>query len=220
MNELSDSDDRLEETIITQENIFFNLLFSPRNVFNFINKYKYEKHVTLLLILSGITRTFSRASSNHLGDNTSLVGIIGTSIIIGGIFGWISYYFYASLISWTGNWLNGMANSQTILRVIAYSSFPSVLGLFFLIPQIAVYGNEIFKSDGDTMSSGIVGNIIYYTSVILELSLGTWSFVLCVIGIAVVQKFSIGKAFFNLVLPAIIFLTVIFVLVLVFKVLT
>lgn len=218
MNEITELDNLQEKTRITKDNIFEKIWLSPRLVFQFLTTTRYDKHVTVLLILSGITRTFDRASLKNLGDTFSLWGVIGFCIILGGLFGWISYYLYAAMVSWTGRWLDGKANLEAILRVMAYAMFPSIIGLFFLTQEIVVHGNEIFKSDRDLSSSGLVGNIIYYASVILSLVLGIWSFVLLIIGIMVVQKFSVGKALLNLFLPAILFIGVIFILVLLFQI--
>jgi hypothetical protein len=75
--------------------------------------------------------------------------IIGISIAAGGLFGWISTYFYSGLISWTGKWLKGTADTSTILHVLAYAMIPSIISLIFLIPQFATYGVEVYKKDGD-----------------------------------------------------------------------
>lgn len=220
MNEITEIDNSQEEEKVTRENLFEKIWLSPRLVFQFLTTTRYDKHVTILLILSGITRTFDRAALKNLGDTFPLLGVIGFCIVVGGLFGWITYYFYAAFVSWTGRWLEGRANSEAILRVMAYAMFPTIVGLFFLIPEIAVYGNEIFKSDGDITSSGIVGNIIYYTSIILDFGLGIWSFVLLIIGIMEVQKFSIGKAILNLFLPAILFIAIGLILFLLFDLFT
>jgi hypothetical protein len=197
-------EDDLKPNFISDKKVFSKILTSPREAFNFINTYKYEKHVTLLMVLGGISRTFDRASTKNIGDNFSLWGIIAFCIIIGAIFGWITYYIYSAMISWTGKWLNGKGNSDSILRVLAYALIPSILSLPLLIPQMAIYGNEIFKSDGEITTGGIISNIIGYGSILLEFSLGIWSIILCVIGISEVQNLSIAKSILNLFLPAIV----------------
>jgi hypothetical protein len=208
-------EDKLNPNYFSDKKLFSKIWTSPRKVFRFINTYKYDKYVTGLLILAGITRTFDRASMKNMGDNFSLWGIIAFCIIIGAIFGWITYYIYSALISWTGKWIDGKGNTDSILRVLSYALIPSIISLLLLIPQIAIYGNEIFKSDGDISSGGIVSNIIVYGSMILEFTLGIWSLVLCVIGISEVQKLSIGKSIFNLLLPAIVIMTPILIIVLI-----
>jgi hypothetical protein len=208
-------EDKLNPNFISDKNIFTKIWTSPREVFKFINTYKYDKYVTVLLIFAGISRTFDRASLKNMGDNFSIWGIIAFCIIIGATFGWITYYLYSALISWTGKWIDGKGNTDSILRVLSYALIPSILSLLLLIPQIIIYGNEIFKSDGDIISGGIVSNIIVYGSMILEFALGIWSLVLCVIGISEVQKLSIGKSILNLILPAIVIMTPILIIVLI-----
>lgn len=208
-------EDKLESNSISSENIFTKIWTSPREVFKFIITYKYDKYVTVLLIFAGISRTFDRASMKNMGDNFSIWGIVAFCIIIGAIFGWVTYYLYSALISWTGKWINGKGNTDSILRVLSYALIPSIISMLFLIPQMIVYGNEMYKSDGDITSGGIVSNIIFYGSMILELALGLWSLVLCVIGISEVQKLSIGKSILNLILPAIVIMTPILIIILI-----
>ena len=215
MNELEHP---LERTQISEKDIFIKLLTSPREAFKFINDYKYEKHLYILLFLAGMVRTFDRASTKNMGDNYSIWTIIAICVIFGGFFGWITYYIYSALISWTGSWMNGKGNTQSVLRVFAYAFFPSIFILILLIPQIAIYGNELFKSDNDLYSLASMESIVLYVILFVEFALGIWSLILCVIGISEVQKLSIGKSILNLLLPAILFVFIILVLVLLFQV--
>lgn len=207
--------DDLKPNFISDKKIFLKLLSSPREVFSFLNFYKYDKNVNLLLILAGITSTFNRASTKNMGDNLPLWGVIITCIIVGIIFGWITYYIYAALINWTGKWLKGQGTTNAILRVLSYAVIPSITSMVLLIPQMVIYGNDIFRSDGDISSGGIASNIFFYTSLLLEFGLSIWSVILCVIAISEVQKLSIAKAVLNLALPAIVIMTPIFLLILI-----
>jgi hypothetical protein len=81
---------------------------------------------------------------------------------------------------------------------------PSAIALVFLIPQIIVYGNEVFKSEGNITSAGLLPNILVYGSMLFEFILGIWTIVFCVIGISEVQKLGIGKSILNLFLPVIV----------------
>ncbi|MBG6188703.1 Yip1 family protein [Flavobacterium sp. CAN_S2] len=215
MNELEHP---LKRTQISEKDIFIKLLTSPREAFKFINDYKFEKYLYVLLFLAGMVRTFDRASTKNMGDNYSIWTIIAICVIFGGLFGWITYYIYSALVSWTGDWMNGKGDTQSILRVFAYAFFPSIFILILLIPQIAIYGNELFKSNNDLYSLASTQSYILYFILFIEFALGIWSFVLCVIGISEVQQLSIGKSILNLLLPAILFVFIILVLVLLFQV--
>jgi hypothetical protein len=208
-------EDDLKPNFVSEKKLFIKIWTSPREVFKFINTYKYEKHVTVLLVLGGVSRAFDRASLKNMGDDFSILGVIAYCVILGALFGWISYYIYSALVSWTGKWLKGKGDSNSLLRVFAYGLIPAIISLLFLIPQIVIYENEIFKSDGDIFSKGIIANIIVYSAMFLELVLGIWSFVLCIIGVSEVQKFSIGKSILNLILPVLVIMIPILILALI-----
>lgn len=206
-----------ENLNLTYKDIFTKIWTSPRLVFKYINDNHYNKYVTVLLVLSGISRSFDRASMKNMGDTISLWAILGNCILLGGLLGWISYYIYAALLSWTGKWLNGQGNTSSILTILSYAMIPSIIALVFLIPQIGIYGVEIFKQDGDITSAGWISNVFVYGSMILEFILGIWTIVFCVVGISEVQKISIGKSILNLLLPGIVIVVPILILVLLFK---
>jgi len=217
---LENMEDILENSngvYLTDKDLFTKIWTSPRQVFKYINDKRYDKYVTILLILSGISRCFDRASMNNMGDKMPISLILGLCIFIGGLFGWISYYIYAALVCWTGKWLKGQGDTSSILRIFAYAMIPSIIALIFLVPQIGIYGVEIFKENGDLTSAGWVPNILVYGSFILEVVLGIFTIIFCVVGISEVQKLSIGKSILNLVLPGIIILTPIVVIILIYK---
>ena len=202
---------------LSDKEIFTKIWTSPRKVFRYLNERNDDKYVTILLLLSGISRAFDQATTKNFGDRMSIWAILGICIIAGGLFGWLAYYIYAALISWTGKWLKGEGNTNSILRIISYAMIPSIIALVFLIPQISIYGNEMFKSDGDIVSAGLISNILVYLSLFLEFVLGIWTIVLCVIGISEVQKFSVGKSILNMLMPGLIILVPILLIVLLFK---
>ncbi|HEX8270607.1 MAG TPA: Yip1 family protein [Flavobacterium sp.] len=193
--------EEFQEKITMEDNLLVKIWTEPRDVFRFVHKYNYDKYVIGLLLLAGISRAFDQAVQKDLGNTQSLQSIIIMCVTFGGLFGWIGYYLYAVLISWTGKLLDGKSSSRSILRILAYALIPSIVALALLIPQLAVYGAEVFREDGHITTASWIGNAIFYTAVIGELTLGVWSLVLCVIGISEIQNFSIGKAIVNLLLP-------------------
>lgn len=189
---------------LTDTEIFTKMWTEPRRVLKYINETKYEKYFYIILFLAGVSGAFDRAAIKNMGENVSLLGIIAGCVLLGGFLGWLSYYIYAALLSWTGKWLDGKGNTDSIYRILAYAMFPSVVSLLFLVPQIAVYGIDLFRQDGDLVNAGVFGNIIFWGSLSLEIILGIFTLVFSVIGISEVQKISIGKSILNLLLPLII----------------
>jgi hypothetical protein len=210
-------DDNIQESIsknkLSDADIFTKIWTSPRLVFKFLNDFDYDKYVTILLVFAGITRAFDRAVTKNMGDDFSLISILSISIILGGLFGWITFYIYAAMMSWTGKWLKGRGNTKSLLRVVAHAMTPSIVALVLLVPQIILFGNGIFQSDIDLYGNGLVPTIFLYAIWFLEITLGLYTIVIFVIGISEVQKLSIGKSILNLVLPGLVILGPIIIIV-------
>jgi len=208
-----------EELHLTDNDIFLKIWTSPRLVFKYINDNKYGEYVTMLLILAGIYNSLDKAMSQHMGNHMPLWGVLGIGIVGGALFGWLSYYIYAALISWTGGWLKGAGDTDSILRIMSYALIPSLASLVFLIPEIAMYGNDLFKSDVQPLFFGWLDDklIIFFEAI--SVCLGTWSLILFILGIAEVQKLSIWKSILNMALPILFIGIPIFLIVLFFKLL-
>jgi len=188
----------------TDQELFLKIWSRPRLVFQYLTETKHDKYLTVLLILAGISSAFTQASNRNSGDSLSLLAVVAICIFVGGLFGWISYYIYAALLSWTGKWLNGQGDTDAILRLIAYAMIPSIVALLLFIPNILIFGNETFQSSLELSGRGFVPIFVYYLSAFLEVMLGVWTIVLLVIGISAVQQLSILKAILNLLLPGLI----------------
>ena len=204
-----------QQPVFSDAEIFTKIWFSPRKILRFVNDTHHEKFLFILLFLAGVSRAFDRASIKDFGDKLSLPAIIGICVILGGLFGWISYLIYAAFINWTGKLLKGQGGTRSIFRVMAYATIPSAFGLLLLIPQIGVYGNECFMSDGDLTNAGLLGNLVFWGAYTLEFILALWTLVLFVVGVSEVQKFSIWRAILNILLP-VLFIVLIVLLILLF----
>ena len=190
-----------DEVIVKDRDIFTKIWFSPRRIFKYINDQQYDKYVTILLVLTGIHSALSNQYLLKSGDVLSTWVIILMCIIGGGIFGWISYYIMAALLSLTGKFLKGKGNTKSILRITAYSMIPGILSTVFMIPQIAVYGEGYFKSGTHRIIEDGFLNSVGLLSVILQSILAIWTIVFMVIGLSEVQKISIAKSVLNIILP-------------------
>ena len=173
-----------------------------------------EKHVFLFLMLGGVVRSISRASEKGMGDNMSTGGVLLITIILGGLLGWISYYIYAWAMSFTGNWLDGEAEPIKFRTVLAWALIPSISSLIIIIPEIIIFGDDLFRSIPQDQSN--FNNISWIVFGLIEMGLGLWTLVILVIGIKLIQGFSTGKAILNVILPGLIILIPILIIVFLF----
>ncbi|MEL7221866.1 MAG: Yip1 family protein [Bacteroidota bacterium] len=208
--------DELEEKTIpvSDLDIFTKIWFSPRRIFQYIHANKYDEFVTPLLIIAGIFKAFDRAIYQNMGDQYSLMIIVILCFVIGGTLGALSIYFYALLLSWTGKWIKGKADSTEILRIIAYALIPSLVSLILLAPQILTFGIELFQSSETIVISSEIFNLFLFGLTIIQLIMILFSIVFMAVGLSVAQKFSVGKAILNMILSILVVIVPITLLVL------
>jgi len=197
-----------DEIQLSDKEIFTRIWRSPRLVFKFINENNYTKFSTILLILGGITGALNSASTRNMGDIMPLWSVLIVCLIGGGVFGWLYFYIYASLLSWTGKWLKGTGNTKSLFKMISYALIPSLLVFFTFILRIALIGNEEFQRNMDVLDNEFLITALFSISLFVEIVTGIWTLAILVIGISEVQKLSIGKSIVNLILPGVLLIIV------------
>lgn len=200
---------------ITEDNLIYKIWIKPTTTLAYILKNCPDKFMVPLMILGGITRAIDRASTQNMGDKYSIFYILIITIVAGGLFGWISYYFYAWLLEITGKWLKGKADYEEFKTVIAWSLIPSICSLVLLIPEILIFGVDIFKSD--MSDTGVVSIMLMVLFGLVEITLGIWTLIIFVKGVSLIQNFNTWKAILNMILPVFLILIPILFIVLIFK---
>ena len=189
---------------LSGRDIFSKIWMSPRMVFKFVTDSNYNGLTTSLLIFAGIFNALYSASFRNIGDQMSLPIVLIVCLIGGGIFGWIYFYLYAALLSWTGKWLKGAGNTRSLLRMMSLAFIPSLVLILLFIVRIALYGNEVFQSNIDIFAKGAPTIAAYAFFTFVETAIGVWTLGILIIGISEVQKLSIWKSILNMILPIII----------------
>ena len=201
-------ENKADEIHLSDKEIFTKIWMSPRQVFKFIDEKGYTKFSTILLILGGITSALNSASTRSMGDIMPLWSVLIVCMIGGGVFGWLYFYIYAALLSWTGKWLKGTGNTKSLFRMISYALIPSLLVLFTFILRIVLIGNDEFQRNVDVLDNEFLITTLFSFSLFVEIVTGIWTLVVLVIGISEVQKLSIGKSIVNLILPGVLLIIV------------
>jgi len=186
------------EIALSDKDIFTKIWMSPREVFKYINDTRYAKFTTLLLILGGITSALNNATSRNMGDLLPLWGVLMACVIGGAVFGWLYFYVYAALMSWTGKWLKGVGNTRSLFRMMSYALIPSLVVLITFILRVVLFGNKEFQRNVDLFDNGFLTTSVYAVTAFIEIAIGVWTLVILVIGISIL----------NLILPGLLLIAV------------
>lgn len=197
--------------IITERNLISKIWFQPTETLNFIINNCPEKYVTILIVLGGLVNALDKAFTRNSNSDKSLIEVLPIAIIIGLLFGWITYYIYAYALSIVGEWIGGKSQPKDFRTIIGWALVPLISTLILLIPQIFIFGDDLLLEDYD--NENIILTMIYLGFIIIEFVLAIWSLVIFVKGIMIIQEFRIGKAILNMIMPGLMILIPIFLVI-------
>lgn len=160
-----------------------------------------EQYIIPLAILSGIAQALDEASANNMGDDLSIGTIMLFAIVIGAIVGLLTMYIGSAITNWIGNKLGGTADVIETRSAVAWAGIPIVFGLVLWLPQLALYGSDMFTSYAPRITQNPIPLLIVG---IIEIIKNVWAFGLLIACLSEVQRFSEWKAFVTLLIPGIV----------------
>ena len=187
-----------------QLNPWFSMWTRPRETIQkIIDSDDPEKMVLFLAAIGGISSSLSSSAGNYAGDQLQLVWIIVGSLIVGPIAGVIGLYISGMLLSWTGKWIGGQASAGYVRTALAWAQIPIIWTVILWIPEILVFGQEVFMTPDDSLAT-IPPYTIGFS--VIKVTASAWAFILLLKSLGQVQGFSAWKAMWNLMSPGLLFL--------------
>jgi hypothetical protein len=196
-------------------NVLNNLIKNPKLCFTTIKDSNFDKYKFWLISLLGISVIFNSAISKSMGDQFGAFGIFLYILIFGPIFGTIFVYLLSGLISITGKWIKGQAKTNEVINIISIAAIPLILNIIVNIVFCILFGKSLFESSFNVNDFGTFSILIYKAGYFIGLILEIYYLILFVIGISVLQEFSILKSILNIfmaVLLLVISITLIFMI--------
>lgn len=194
---------------------FFSIWVKPRETIRGIVDTNPSKYVIPLTLVAGIGQALNRLSSQSAGDTISLTSILIMGILLGPIGGIVSLYLGGALYSWVGNKLGGQASSQEVRTAIAWSFVPFIFVMPLWIPELLIFGEELFTSSTPRMDANPFLIILLLGFILLESIAGFWSFIVLLKTLGEVHRFSAWKALGTIILGSLIIIIPILCIVLI-----
>jgi hypothetical protein len=161
--------------------------------------------VLLLAALGGFGEALDRASGRSAGDTLSMPVIFVAAAAGGAVGGIVTLYLGSLLLRWTGSWIGGRASGEHIRAAMAWSGVPMIWSLLLWIPEVALFGKELFTTATPRLDASIGLTVLLLSFFVVETVIAVWAFVAFLKCLGQVQGFSAWKALGNtaLVLPVI-----------------
>jgi hypothetical protein len=185
-------------------NPWLSMWIKPRATIQQIVDHDPVRLVLVLAAISGFSEALDRASMKNMGDSLEWPMIIAIAAFVGPLVGIVGLYIGGALIRWTGNWMGGNSSSENIRAAMAWSSVPVIWSLVLWIPELAIFGPELFTSETPKMDENFSLIILFVSFAVVELILGIWAFVVFLKSLGQVQGFSAWKALGNAILASLV----------------
>jgi hypothetical protein len=186
---------------------WLSIWIRPRTTIRAIIDSNPNRFIILLALFMGMNQGLNRVSSIKFWDDSNisinLPTIIIISLIIGAIGGIVSLYFFGALYRWVGSLFGGRANSSQVRAAFAWASIPSTLAILLWIPNLALYGGDMFTDTTPLINSNPIPFLCLST---IDWILYLWSLVLIILCISEVHRISIWRSIITFVTPALILL--------------
>jgi hypothetical protein len=187
----------MEVTVETQTqplSPWLTIWVRPRRTIRRIVDSDPQHQVILLAVLDGIILVLGQALSKHLGDTLSLPVIFLICAVAGPIVGIALLYVVGALMHWIGGRFGGRGSLAEIRAAFAWASVPSVWSQILWIPQFIIFGKDLFTSATPRIATNLFVTLGLIGLLGVQLAIAPWAFVMFLICLSEVHRFSIWKA--------------------------
>ncbi len=186
---------------------WWSIWTQPRVTMQRIVERDARRGVVALAGLAGFHEALNRVSIRSAGDHLDLSVMLLAVAIAGPLVGIFSLYVGAAILSWTGKWIGGNAPVLNIRAAIAWSSVPFILALVLWVPQVLLFGREMFRTETPRMDAS--PNLVLAFAVI-GIGVGIWHVVVFLKCLGQVQGFSAWRALTNAFLGGLVVIAALF----------
>jgi len=176
-------------------NPWISMWTKPRATMQQIVETNPRQMVLLLMAIVGISEILNKAVMKSMGDIYSLSSIFLAAFLLGPIIGLIGLYWGGALLTMTGRWLGGQASPVNVRSAIAWSSIPSIWILLLWMPEMALFGGEMFTLETPVIDASQGLTVALIVVGVFEAIILVWASVVFMHCLAQVQNFSAWRAF-------------------------
>jgi hypothetical protein len=196
MSDIEQTTDDLEEV-----NPWTDIWIRPRQTIDWIVENNSGLLTTIILIyLGGVHFGIAQAELNDYGDRKEVLDILKSSILISGLGGLITYNIWIWAIDFCSSWFGGKGNFKKTQIAFAWAMVPMIAGLILALIGYALFEEDLFTRETPNINGSQFFTIALWTYGILEIILGVWHIALIVVTLSQVQKLSIMKSIFSILL--------------------
>lgn len=158
-----------------------------------------QEPVLAIVFLAGIAGVLSARATGRLLDyweiDAVLVAVL--TFLSGGFYAFVSYWLGGALLHLGIRAAGGEGSYRRSRHVLAFAAGPLALSLVLVWPvRLAVYGGDSFRAGGADEGTG------HWIFTGISIAFAVWAFALLVLGVSIVQRWTLGRTAVALALTA------------------
>ncbi|SMO72922.1 Yip1 family protein [Melghirimyces algeriensis] len=174
--------------------------------------HKQSKLPIILALLFGIIMILDHMSNRDWGDSVPLFFIFFSTFILGPIIGFVGWFVASGVFFGLARLFGGTATFLETRLAVAWATIPYVLKGTLWIPQLFIFGREMFTSDTPVMDSSLILILLFFLFSLLELVILIWHVIILSHAIGEVHQISAWKGFASVVTVPVSFFLVLLIL--------
>lgn len=203
-----------EDTYLEVEKVnpFYSIWFSTRKTIRYVIENKPLKYSIILAAISGVPTSMNSAGELSKSFDLSIWFLLLGALIIGPILGLIGWGISTVLYTLVGKLFGGVGTFKDMAKAMGVVLIPTIwLTPYWILSMfMAQSGITQFDPYSGYPSGGLLWLMV---SGIVMLTFGIWVIVIQSRAIGEVHQFSSLRGFVTLIIPAIVFGTLVFVIV-------
>lgn len=195
-----------------KKNPWLSIWTSPRETIRQINEQNPNRALFALCWIYGFSALLNLSQSMMLGASLSTIAILIIALILAPLYGYINFSIWSFFVHIVGKLFKGAATFKSVRSAYAWSSVPILINVPLWLLMVALFGHQLFLNmpNAETLSGGKV--FILFAVLILKVIISVWSFVIYVIGLSEVQKYSVLRSIFNILVTAVLVAVLVYIL--------
>lgn len=189
---------------MTEKSPWLSIWLEPRATIRKIIAENPKRSLWLLAAIYGFSSLLNSFQSASFGSLWGAFAIFLTALILSPFWGYVAFALWSWVICWTGKWLKGVGDFQTIRAAYAWSCVPLALNGLLWVLMIVFFGRSLFLNFPENYPLVNAQATILFIILIIKVILAVWSLVIYLNALAEVQQFSVLRAIGNVIIAGLI----------------
>lgn len=186
---------------VEQRSPWARIWFEPQETMRTIISTDPSKGFFFLCCIYGFPLALNFIQSFGLVETVPLWALLIGALLLCPFVGMVGIYISTWLLHFTGRLIGGKGNFAQVRAAVAWSNVPSIVTVALWFFLLAVFGGRILGREfAHAQLVGHEAGILFLT-MLVEMVISIWGFVILLNGLVAVQGFSIWRAFLNVILP-------------------